>query len=103
MSKRFSSEFLYQIRNDIPLTYLLPNVLKHPCKFSEGFVRFLCPECSEFNTAINNSTNLGRCFACQKNYNTIDFVMRLKQFPFPKAVYFLRSHLSVLAEIYQQM
>lgn len=93
MHKRFSAQQLHQIRNDIPLAYLLPNVLKHPCKYAEGYMRFLCPDCHEFNTAINSANNLARCFPCRKNFNTIDFVMLLKHLSFLKAVYFLRRHL----------
>lgn len=92
MPERFTSQLLYQVRNDIPLAYLLPNVLHHPCKYSEGFVRFLCPRCMNFNTSINPGNNLGRCFACKENFNTIDFVMALKKFSFPKSVYFLLQH-----------
>jgi len=93
MAKRFTSEHLYKIRNNVPLCYLLPNVLQHPCKLSEGYVRFLCFECGEFNSAIHSENNLGRCFACKKNFNSIDFVMNIKNLSFPKAVYFLNKHL----------
>ncbi len=93
MPKRFSAQLLYRIRNEIALTELLPKILDHPCKYSEGFTRFLCPECLEFNSAINCKINLARCFACKKNFNSIDFVMKLKQLPFPKAVYFLQLYL----------
>ena len=89
MSRRFSSEFLYRIRNEVHLDYLLGSVLDHPCKKSEGFVRFLCPICQEFNTAIHPKHNLGRCFRCQQNFNSIEFVMLLKRLDFPKAVRFL--------------
>lgn len=93
MTKRFSSDFLYRIRNDIPLAYLLRQVLNHHCKHSEGYERFICPLCSDYNAAINTRTNLGRCFRCRQNFNSIEFVMIIKQLKFPKAVYFLENFL----------
>ena len=92
-SRRFSSDFLYRIRNEVPLAYLLRHVLRHPCKNAEGYDRFVCPVCWDYNAAINPKNNLGRCFRCRQNFNSIEFVMILKQLDFPKAVYFLQNFL----------
>ena len=75
MSKCFSSQELYRLRNLIPIDVLIKKELAIPSKISEGFFRFLCPLCNEFQTAVNPKTNLGRCFLCEKNFNTIDMVM----------------------------
>ena len=58
-----------------------------------GFLhlRFLCPLCREFNTAVNPRTNLGRCFRCEQNFNPIDMVMIVKGYSFLQAVEYLSS------------
>ena len=65
--------------------------LQLPVKRSEGYLRFLCPLCREFNTATNPSTNLARCFRCEKNFNPIDLVMLVEKQPFLEAVHRLDS------------
>jgi hypothetical protein len=62
-----------------------------PSKVSEGYVRFCCPVCHEFNTSVNPKTNLARCFKCQKNYNTIDLVMLVNRSNFIQSVKFLKQ------------
>jgi len=52
MAKRYSSNFLRRLRNEIDITTLIADVLGVPSKISEGYFRFLCPLCSEFNTAV---------------------------------------------------
>ena len=76
MNKRFSNRELYLIRNAISLPVLITS-LNLPCKEVEGFYRFICPDCSEMRTAINPKTNLGRCFRCNKNFNTIELAMKI--------------------------
>jgi hypothetical protein len=75
MNKRFTAKELYLIRNAINLPILL-QTLGIPCKEVEGFYRFICPDCCEMRTAINPKTNLGRCFRCNKNFNTIEISMK---------------------------
>jgi DNA primase len=89
MSPKYSRKLLRELRNGIPITYLIADVLEIPAKVSEGYLRFLCPHCREFNTATNPKTNLARCFCCQENFNTIDLVMRVKCWNFVEAVQFL--------------
>lgn len=93
MTKLFSSQLLYRIRNEIALSFLMDKILHYPCKNSEGYFRFLCPLCSEFNTSINPKNNLARCFRCDKNFNSIDLVMKLEGMKFVDAVSFLEDFL----------
>jgi DNA primase len=91
MAKRYSKDFLTMLRNEIPIAILISDLLKLPNKVSEGYFRFLCPICSEFNTATNQKTNLARCFRCEKNFNPIDMVMEVKRFGFVDAVQYLNE------------
>lgn len=70
---------------------LIRDRLKVPSKISDGFFRFLCPLCNEFQTAVNPNTNLARCFRCEKNFNTIDMVMAVKKCGFKDSVLFLKT------------
>lgn len=56
---------------------------------------FLCPACSEFLTATNLRTNLGRCFVCERNFNPIDLVMLIEDVDFVTAIHMLQSQLPV--------
>ena len=91
-ARRFSGKQLYSLRNDIPIDTVIKNVLDIPCRISQGYFRFLCPLCNEFNTAVNPSTNLARCFCCQKNFNTIDLVMLITQSDFVNSIRFLENY-----------
>lgn len=86
MTQRYSKEKLRMLRNDIPISRLISEFLRVPCKISQGYFRFLCPLCSEFNTATNPKKNLARCFRCEKNFNPIDMVMAVKSCNFRDAV-----------------
>jgi len=90
MTDRISPQLLRSLRNDIPIEKLIINGLKIPNKRSEGFLRFLCPACGQFNTATKKETNLARCFRCQKNFNPIDMVMVEHGKKFLEAVKFLK-------------
>jgi len=73
--KRFNTEEISKIRNDVLVRDVIERLLNLPHKIVEGIYRFLCPVCNEFNTGLNPNTNLCRCFGCKKNYNPIDLVM----------------------------
>jgi len=88
MPCRYSKEFLRRIRNEIDIQEVV-RALALPWKISDGYFRFLCPRCSEFNTATNPRTNLGRCFRCRRNFNPIDLVMAVRASSFLDAVEFL--------------
>ena len=80
---------LRRLRNDVRIDRALA-LLEIPTKDQEGYLRFLCPVCSEFNTAVNPRTNLGRCFRCQRNFNPIDLVLAETDCGFLEAVVRLR-------------
>jgi len=92
MSQRYPGDYLRRLRNEIPLPNVF-RVLEWPHKQRDGYVRFLCPVCQEFNTAVNPATNLGRCFRCEKNFNPIDFLIHVRSYDFPTAVSFLAAFL----------
>ena len=89
MRPRFSAENLRKLRNEIPIHRLIGDLLGIPCKVRDGYFRFLCPLCSDFNTATNPKTNLARCFSCKRNFNPIDIVMIEKRLNFVEAVEYL--------------
>lgn len=89
MPDRYSRTTLRRLRNEVDIASLIVDVLRLPHKVSEGHLRFLCPECSECNSATNAATNLARCFRCRRNFNPIDLVMAVKGCPFRDAVEFL--------------
>ena len=89
MPINYSRAYLRRLRNEVAIGDLIADTLGIPTKVSEDYLRFLCPLCSEFNTAVNPSTNLARCFRCQKNFNPIDMVMTVKGHSFLDAVNFL--------------
>jgi len=91
MKRHFSSRELFVLRNHIPIDTLIEKHLMLPSKFSEGYFRFLCPLCNEFQTATNPKTNLARCFRCERNFNTIDMVMICKGARFVQGVNYLRT------------
>ncbi len=91
MRRNFSSRELFVLRNHIPIDTLIENHLGVPSKFSEGYFRFLCPYCHEFQTATNPKTNLARCFRCEHNFNTIDMVMICKGVGFVECIKYLKT------------
>jgi len=91
-AKRFSSEQLYSLRNDIPIERLIKDALGIPWRNTEGCFRFLCPLCNGFNTAVNPATNLARCFCCEKNFNAIDLVMLINQSDFVNSIRLLKKY-----------
>jgi len=91
MPKRYAKETLRKLRNDIPIAALIADILQLPWKSADGYFRFLCPLCGEFDTATNPKTNLARCFACKQNFNTIDITMIVQRQNFRDAVQFLHG------------
>jgi DNA primase len=93
MPRSLSKSYLRRLRNDLPIRDVIADVLDVTWKISEGRFRFLCPRCQEFHTGTNPETNLARCFACQRNFNPIDFTMVHKRYDFLQAVAFLDPYL----------
>ena len=86
---RIPAERLRALRNEVDIRELISQHLEISGKISEGYFRFLCPLCREFNTATNPRTNLARCFRCEKNFNPIDLVKIERQCDFLAAVAYL--------------
>ncbi len=84
----FTKQQLFQVRNEIDIDWLIYEKLSIERQFN-GAWRFPCPLCQELNTATQKKTNLARCFSCQKNFNTIDFVIYTKKINFVPSVSFL--------------
>jgi hypothetical protein len=91
MMKRFSKHQLFTLRNSININRLIKEILRLPSKTSQGQLRFLCPVCSQFNTATKRETNLARCFDCQRNFNTIEMVMETKNLSFIQSAQLLQG------------
>lgn len=91
MKARFSSQELFDLRNNIPMDMLIKEHLHIPSNIRDGYFRFLCPLCNELQTAVNPNTNLARCFRCEKNFNTIDLVMEVNKCGFKDSVVFLKN------------
>ena len=88
MPRYYDDALLHRLRNEISWTYLLEQ-LDWPHKQRQGQQAFLCPRCGEYLSTVNPRTNLGRCFACQTNFNPIDFTMAVQDCAFVAAVHFL--------------
>jgi DNA primase len=99
MAKRYSKELLRSLRNEIPIATVISQLLEIHHKVSEGYFRFLCPICSEFDTATSQKTNLARCFRCEKNLNPIEMVMEVKHVGFVDAVEYLSEVLCCRSEL----
>ena len=91
--KPFTKQQLFQVRNEIDIDWLINEKLNLERQFN-GAWRFRCPLCQQFNTATQKKTNLGRCFSCQQNFNTIDLVIYCKKINFTPSVNFLLSLLN---------
>lgn len=89
MSKRFSSELLRRLRNEIGTEWLI-KYLRWPHKRREGRFVFVCPLCGETESGVKTETNLGRCFLCERNFNPIDITMAAQGMEFVEAVEFLK-------------
>ena len=89
--RNFTSRELYALRNDIDIRILIEKALGIPCGVTEGCFRFLCPVCNGSDTAVHPKTNLARCFRCEKNFNTIDLVMLVRDAGFVESVKFLQA------------
>lgn len=88
MSKRFSNKQLRQLRNEVSFPQLLRR-LSWPHKRRDGQLVFVCPRCGESRSDLNPQENLVRCFACQRNFNPIDFTIAALRCDFVDAVGYL--------------
>jgi len=98
----FTKQQLFAVRNEIDIDYLISEQLYLQRQFN-GMWRFRCPLCQHFNTATQKKTNLGRCFSCQRNFNTIDLVIYTKKINFVPSVQWLLSLLDNKISLGQQI
>ncbi len=96
MSSTLTKDHLRQLRNRIEIIPLIADVLELIYKTHDGRFRFMCPLCRDFDTAVNTTTNLARCFRCKRNFNPIDMTMTVKRYSFIQAVRFLEPILQRL-------
>ncbi len=89
MPRYYDDAFLRRLRNDISWSNLLRQ-LDWPHKRRAGQLAFLCPCCHEYQSTVNPRTNLGRCFACETNFNPIDLTMAVQGCDFVRAVHYLK-------------
>jgi len=90
----YSDACLRHLRNEIDFESLFV-ALHWPHKQRNRQLVFVCPLCSETQSAVNPRTNLARCFRCQQNFNPIDFTMAARECDFVAAVQYLQTRLSV--------
>jgi len=90
MSEKLSKEQLYNLRNRIEMISVIIDILELVYKTHDGQFRFMFPICKDFDSAVNTSTNLARCFRCERNFNPIDMVMIVKHYSFIQAAKYLQ-------------
>jgi len=92
MTRFFPDWLLRKLRNEISFRKLFTR-LHWPHKRRNDQLVFVCPLCSECQSAVNPRTNLARCFYCKTNFNPIDFTMAAQKCTFVDAVQFLEPWL----------
>src|SRR5262245_44804630 len=97
MTKRFSTDELFAIRNHVPILYVIERVLKVPSAGDGTARRFACPVCLAYEIGLNPETNLTRCFRCRRNFNTIELVMSVRGTGFVETVRLLQRCAQKLA------
>jgi hypothetical protein len=89
------AELLRRLRNDLPMPVTIAALGREgpPSKMSEGYFRFVCPNCGEMRATVNPRNNLAHCFCCKKNLNNIDLLIEL-DYDFLAAVVLLERFLN---------
>jgi hypothetical protein len=90
-----SADLLRRLLNDLPMPVTIQALGRAgpPSKMSEGYFRFLCPQCGEMRATVNPRNNLAHCFTCKKNLNNIDLLISM-DYDFLSAVALLERYLS---------
>lgn len=91
MTRRFTSNQLTYLRNQVPISRVIEALPELETRHADGKLRFCCPVCHGFNTCLNAEANLGRCFDCRKNFNPIELVMCQRQISFVESVKWLQQ------------
>jgi DNA primase len=94
MTAHYPSSFLRKIRNQIPIDKVIVQMLNMSLRPNCHQLRFCCPKCHGFHTAISSKTNLARCFDCKKSYNPIDLEMAVAGHSFVEAVEYLKNEVN---------
>jgi ribosomal protein S27E len=94
-SGRIEESRLRAIRNEIAISTVVSH-LEIPTKVRGQRIQIRCPQCGRFHTAMNEQTNLARCFSCRRSFNVIDLVMAERSLDFPAAVALLEGVSGVL-------
>ncbi len=89
------SDHLRTLRNDVPVLSVI-HTLRIPTKKRGARLTFRCPNCQRFYTATKATTNLARCFSCERNFNPIDLVMAERGWSFLQAVNYLEENSTTL-------
>ena len=85
-----STDELRRLRNDVPMAVVIDALgLERSSRGARP--SFRCPRCDAYHTAVNERTNLARCFRCEQNYNPIDLVLAVRGGSFLDAVTDLRA------------
>ena len=90
MTQRVLPDTLRILRNNVGIDSVI-YALAIPWRRDDMKLRFICPKCHGLDTSVHPNINLGRCFTCPRNFNTIDLVMTTKGYPFHKAVIWLTT------------
>lgn len=85
---RIDGDRLREVRNDVGIQAVLER-LGVPTRLRGARSTFRCPDCEEYDSAINPESNLGYCFRCERSFNPIDLVMAERDWSFPQAVEYL--------------
>lgn len=93
MANCYPADFLRMIRNQIPIEKVITTMLNMEVRRTSKWLRFRCPLCHNFHTAMNRNTNLARCFDCKENFNPIDIVMAVGECTFVEAVEYLKERM----------
>jgi hypothetical protein len=86
-------DVLRRMRNEIDFKVLFQRQGWPWKRREDGVVQFVCPRCSERQTAINPKTNLARCFRCEINWNPIDFTIETAHMEFLQTYAYLLDFL----------
>lgn len=88
------ADLLRRLRNDLPMPATIAALGREgpPAKMSEGYFRFVCPNCGEQRATVNPRNNLAHCFCCKRNLNNIDLLIEL-DYDFLSAVALLERFL----------
>ena len=89
----YPADFLRMVRNQIPIENVIVAQLNMEVRHTSKWLRFRCPQCHNFHTAVNRNTNLARCFDCEENFNPIDLVMAVGKCSFVEAVEYLKERM----------